>query len=277
MPADMHCHSVVSDGSAQIAQIIRIAEGLGLDAISITDHDDFGAYGYLEKADEKFSIKIIKGEEISARDNKTGRKVHMLCYLPKNEQPIEELTALTRESRKNELRRAVEILGKDYPITFDMIEERREKYGGYFKQHIMQLLMEMGYCDRIFGDLYHKLFNPENGIAQTHVKLPDVYDVLAAIRKARGVAVMAHPAVYNSFELLETLCKEKLLDGIEADHPKQSPQTRDYLRSLALQYDLLQTGGTDFHGYNTSNPNPLGTCTTGDDQLRRLFEISQTK
>lgn len=278
MPADLHCHSVISDGSATFGDILKTADRIGLNAVSITDHDDLSLYNNKNQAYfSNFSANVIEGVEISSFNPKNGRKVHILCYLPKEPEILEPMLKETRERRRTALKKSIDIISRHYPITFSDIENMRTPNEGYFKQHIMQYLMNLGYCTSVFSELFTKLFDTQNGIAPIKIKYPDVYCVLKMVAKCGGVAAMAHPAVYGSFDILEELCRENLLDAIEVDHPRQNPEQRNHLRKTAEKYGLIITGGTDFHGYNTKESLPLGTCTTIDRQLERLFKLSKSK
>lgn len=69
----------------------------------------------------------------------------------------------------------------------------------------MHALMDAGYADSIYGELYQKLFSPETGSALVEPEYPDVKEVLELIHSAGGIAVLAHPVPYRNEELLEEL------------------------------------------------------------------------
>lgn len=277
MPADLHCHSIYSDGTTKPETMIKTAENIGLSAIAITDHDDFIAHKNLFDDILNSNIRVIKGAEISSVDPYNNRKVHILCYLPKDESVFDDILAATRINRTQEVQNCMEIISNYYPINLDMLKEFRSPYTSYFKQNIMQLLMELGYSNSVFNDLFSKFFNQKTGLIKFKIKYPTVYTVLDAIKQARGIAVMAHPAYYDSFELLQKLCKEKLLDGVEIEHPRQTDEDKKFLHSIADEYNLIKTGGTDFHGYNTTPVCPIGFCQTEDSELEKLLELSYKK
>ena len=91
-----------------------------------------------------------------------------------------------------------------------------------------------------------------------------VREVLATARAAGAVVVFAHPTVYKSMPLLRELVREGMVDGIEIDHPSNSPEDKAECAALCGQYHLIHTGGTDFHGANHKKVYPVGTCTTPD-------------
>ena len=66
-------------------------------------------------------------------------------------------------------------------------------------------------------------------------------------------------------------------DGVEIDHPRNRPEDKETLRRLARRYDLIVTGGTDFHGMHMSRPVPLGAMATTDDNIRRLEALAKER
>lgn len=150
--------------------------------------------------------------------------------------------------------------------------------GVLFKTGIMEALHQLGLCDGIYTDLYHKLFgwNPRGIVLHSPEYLP-VQKVLATAKAAGAVVVFAHPTVYKSMPLVRELVKEGMIDGIEVDHPSNSPEDRAECIALCEQYGLIHTGGTDFHGANHTRPYPVGTCTTPDDQIARIEELARER
>jgi hypothetical protein len=137
--------------------------------------------------------------------------------------------------------------------------------------------MESGLTDRIYGDLYMELFSADS--EKSVLREPDhpePKDILEAIHDAGGIAVLAHPALYNNMELLDELIAAGL-DGVEVWHPSADEQTIEHLRKLAKKNGLLMTGGSDFHGmYGVGNVS-VGTCMTPDEQLDALLSYKARK
>ena len=65
--------------------------------------------------------------------------------------------------------------------------------------------------------------------------------------------------------------------GVEIDHPRNKPEDQQALHTLAKEYDLIVTGGTDFHGIHANHPHPLGTCRTGDRPIERILRLAQKR
>ena len=150
--------------------------------------------------------------------------------------------------------------------------------GVLFKSGIMEALHQLGLCDAVYGKLYSYLFGWEpRGVVLHQVKYPSVQEVIATAKAAGAVLVFAHPTVYKSMPLVRQLAKEGVIDGIEVDHPRNSPEDKAECAALCEQYGLIHTGGTDFHGANHKVPHPVGTCTTADDQVARILELAHKR
>ncbi|GHU82573.1 phosphatase [Clostridia bacterium] len=269
MSADLHCHTRISDGSTGIDELVEIAKNKGLTTIAITDHDTFAGVTRGQVHGKKVGVEVLHGAEISAFDYTRGRLVHVLCYLCESPDRLEGLFQKTAENRRQAMNLALHKIMKIYPITAQMVAKRAVGSTTVFKSHIMQALMDAGYTDKVYGQLYQKLFNWRLGIARTKIEYPDVFEILELIHQAGGVAVLAHPGVYNSLELLPELAK-KGLSGVECWYPRATEEEISRFVEIADAYDLIKIGGTDFHGCNSTGVHPLGTCTTPPDQLQRL-------
>ena len=141
----------------------------------------------------------------------------------------------------------------------------------------MHALMDAGYTNQIFGDLYNALFSPDsetNLLAPT--KYPDVKEVIDEIHGAGGIAVLAHPAFLNNFDEIDDYI-EMGLDGSEVWHPSATDADIEMLGSICKKHKLLMTGGYDFHGIYGSSTVTLGTCTTPDEHLDKLMGYKAKK
>ena len=67
------------------------------------------------------------------------------------------------------------------------------------------------------------------------------------------------------------------LDGVEIDHPRNTPEDRAELTRLAKENGLIVTGGTDYHGINTVTPRPVGAFTTSDEMIARIGDIAKAR
>lgn len=274
MICDLHCHTKLSDGSMGIEDIIEQAKRTNIEWLSITDHDTMASFSRAGILGERFDVNILKGVELSAWDKKRSRKVHILCYAPRKPDRLEGLCLKSCEIRKECSKEMIAKVMEKYPITMESILKHTTASKSIFKQHIMRALIDYGYALEFYGSLDSELFNPERGSCYVEREYPDVNFVIDLIHTAKGVAVMAHPALYDSIELLEELAKNNKIDGVEVGHWSADENYRHELSDLASRYELIETGGSDFHGLYNNVPTHLGGETTTKENLDRILKLS---
>ena len=270
MPADLHCHTKMSDGSLGIDELVQLAKRSGLSAIAVTDHDTFSGALRAKSYGDRIGMDVLPGAEFSCMDPATGRKAHILCYGNVRVHRLEGLCKKIGESRRKSVSVSLQKVMRLYPITMEMVVQRAHGSSNIFKQHIMHALIDAGYADSFYGAVYQKLFRPRTGFAYCKTEYPDVHDVIAQIHDAGGIAVLAHPGVYDSYDLLEQLAHDHEIEGVEVWHTRNREGEEQRFQQIAAHYHLLMTGGTDFHGMYSKVMHPLGSCTTPDDQLALL-------
>ena len=277
MICDLHCHTTLSDGSLGIEDIIVQAKRMNIDFLSITDHDTLSSFSRANILGQRYGVKILQGVEMSAWDKERNSKVHILCYAPKKPDRLEGLCLKSCEIRKQCAKEMIEKVMELYPITPESVLKHCTGSKSIFKSHIMRALIEYGYALEFYGELNNKLFNLKNGICLVEREYPDVKFVLDLIHSARGVAVMAHPVLYDNIELLEELAASGKLDGVEVDHYSANEEQRKQLREIAEKYNLIVTGGSDFHGLYNAQSTHLGSNLTTKENLDRIIKLSNKK
>lgn len=275
MSCDLHCHTKLSDGSVGIEELISLAKRRGLHTIAITDHDTFAGAVRGVNIGKRAGVNVVPGAELSAVDSATGRKVHILCYNCASAARLEGLCRRTLESRKKAATEMLRKVMRYYPISPELVVRCATGSAAVYKQHIMHALMDAGFADSIFGEVFDRLFNKENGVAVAAVEYPDVRDVLAQVHEAGGIAVLAHPYVYDSTDLMQQLVKEELLDGIEVHHPSHDEARRTALTDFAKEHHLLMTGGSDFHGMYGKGARSVGSTVIDDDAAAALMKFKR--
>lgn len=266
----MHCHTKMSDGSVGIDEVVLLAKLRGLSTIAVTDHDTFSGSLRAQTLGDRNGVEVISGAEFSAVDPKTNRKAHILCYLCDLPDRLLGLCKRTADNRRHAAQVMIQKVMCLYPITPEMVVRRAHGSTNIYKQHIMHALIDAGYAEEFFGSVFQRLFNAKNGLAYSPVNYPDVHDVIVQIHEAGGVAVLAHPGEYDSYDLLEQLARDHEIEGVEVWHPRNKPGDEEKFKETAQKYGLVMTGGTDFHGMYTKVRCPIGTCLTPDDQLNEL-------
>ncbi|GAB3062310.1 PHP domain-containing protein [Virgibacillus ainsalahensis] len=248
MKADLHVHSSYSDGSDSVGEVMKKAKKRGLSQISFVEHDTITGWYEVQRMGEKYEIETIPGIELSAYDFKRSRKVHILGYFYNPEASnIQAVTEPVRERRQAHSLWQIEQLNKNgYALDAERIMKMVKPGSTIYKQHIMKDLTAASYSSREYKQLYQMLFKG-NGIASGDIRYMDVFDALQAIVADGGIAVVAHPGQLDSYELIPELV-DAGLGGIECNHPDHVKQDHQKVVELASEYQLMMTGGTDYHG-----------------------------
>ena len=277
MGADLHCHTRLSDGSMGIDSLVILAKKQGIKTIAITDHDCLAGNVRGKRIGEQHGIRVLPGVELSATDAERGTRAHLICYLPESPDRLEGLCRRNLLESKKASQYMIVKTAVQYPVTPEFIIKCATGSTGVYKQHIMHALMESGLTERIYSDLYTELFSVEskNNVLR-EAKYPTPKEILEAIHDADGIAVLAHPALYNNFELLDELI-EQGLDGIEVWHPSASEEDIAYLQQKAKKNGLLMTGGSDFHGMYGVGNITIGSCQTPDANVDALLSYKTRK
>lgn len=268
MSVELHCHTDISDGSCSFEEVLELAVKEKISHLAITNHDTTkGLQEMVEKGKEK-GLEIIPSIEISGYDFARGRRVHILGYfIDYDNKALEELCNPLIEQRHTASEEMVSrLIYAGYDINWNQVCKYRGETGVY-KQHIMLALMEAGYTDSIYGDLYKQLFSrgqkgEKPGIAFIPMEYVDARHAVKAIREAGGVPVLAHPGQYNNFGIIPDLV-EVGLEGIEVLHPHHSRADEEMAIQYAEGYKLIMTGGSDFHGEYGDKPVKLGSRSPG--------------
>ncbi|MBQ6267919.1 MAG: PHP domain-containing protein [Clostridia bacterium] len=271
MPIDLHCHTKLSDSSMGIDDLIVLAQKRGVTTLAITDRDCQAGTVRAKIIGERYGVTVIPGVEISAYDAKRDRCADILCYLSDSPDRLEGLCRRNVLARKRASQMMTIKVARKYPISPELVIKCATGSTAVFIQHIMHALLECGLTDRIYGELYDTLFSPEskeNVLVHADYAAPE--EVVTAIHEAGGIAVLAHPATRDSFELLEELVPCGL-DGVEVWHPDATEEQQDSLLSFARANGLLTVGGTEFKGMYSRQPLSLGACATPDAAFKALL------
>lgn len=277
MAADLHCHTKLSDGSVGIEDLIVIAQKSGIDTIAITDHDCVAGTVRGQVIGKRYGVTVIPGVEISSFDQECGKKVHILSYLADAPDRLEGICKRTSVSRKRAGQIMMLKVAARFPITSEFIISHASGSTNLFTQHIMHALMDAGYTDRIFGDLYKALFshNSEtNVLAPT--KYPSVQEAIDEIHGAGGIAILAHPGKFGNIEDIDKYI-EMGIDGIEVWSPHNTEEQTEALIAKCKKEKLLTTGGSDFHGTYGDHTVTIGGYCTPQDSLEKLMGYKAKK
>lgn len=262
MGIDLHLHSNRSDGTDEPEEIINIASGLGLKAVSLTDHDTVDGIEKALDAANKKGVGFIPGVEVSAEH--TG-ELHILGYFPDDSyMGINDVLDKMKDARDIRNRKIIDSLSR-VRVDISMDEVLKIANGGVAgKPHIASVLCDKGYAVSISDAFDKYLARGRFAYVEKEKFTPE--RCIEEILKYRGVPVLAHPILLkmNDFELDTFIkrLKEYGLMGIEVYYSLNYPAFTDFSLKIAGKYDLLPTGGSDYHGDN--KPDIIPGKGTGD-------------
>ena len=253
---DLHSHSVFSDGSCTVDELISQARAAGLSRIAITDHDCLLQLSYIRTRAREVGFPVLAGTEISCRDPKTGRNVHILAFgleaSRDGDGPVDRIVTDTLYQRSaNTLwqawtlqRMGAEFSGKH--VSLDEVVATAGTSFGVYKQHVMEALTGRHHEDPDYRFFYQCRFKGDSP-ANHDIRYPDPVSVVRAIGEQGGVAVLAHPGQMSSWASVPDLVAAGLA-GIEAFHPDHGPVDEELAFEAAARHGLFVTGGSDYHG-----------------------------
>lgn len=249
---DLHLHSTASDGTLGPAEVVRRVAEAGLAGMALTDHDTVD--GLEEAAEEarRRGIRLLAGAELSA--NEPGRSVHVLAYGFDPADP--GLAEFFREYREDRERRARAIAERfrELGVALEYAAVQRQAGDGVpTRAHVARALVEEGLLPderTVFREYLGR-----DGPAYVEKRPTPPRSVFEKVHRAGGVAVLAHPGWTHEPDTIRRWIDEGL-DGVEVRHPRNDPKVRRRLSDLALEHDLLRTGGSDWHGPDSRRPEP---------------------
>jgi hypothetical protein len=223
--------------------LIDRSVSIGLDLISITDHDTTDAYRGLDDSD--LGLRLLPGMEISSQHE--GNDVHILAYgYDIDNVGLNVLTEMYLLGRRD---RAVRMLDKLDEMGMHIGLEEVVAVSGsrelIVRPHIAQVMVAKGFCatkNEAF-EKYIGNFKPAY-YPKPEVSVPDA---LKVIHEAGAWAVIAHPGKLVDPAYLD-LFVEMGIDGIEVWHPDHSNTQVRGFAAKARQHHLFMTAGSDFHG-----------------------------
>lgn len=266
--ADLHIHTYYSDGRFSPAEIVERAKKRNLTAISITDHDTFEAYRETCEAAQGTDLKVIPGAEFTA--DFEGREVHLLAYNFNPESRLMlELVDFQRNLREDRAEAMVNQL-KEMNVHLSMDEVREIADGAVISRpHLAVALRKNGYVRHFKEAFYKYLGNDKPGYVKSdHL---DVGKIIKRVHKAGGVTSIAHPGRNISTKEIEKMI-DVGLDGIEVIHPSHQYAFQKKFEQLADYYDLLKTGGSDFHGRSRMEESQFGIVAINPRWIERILE-----
>ncbi|MAS37549.1 MAG: histidinol-phosphatase [Anaerolineaceae bacterium] len=254
--ADLHTHTTASDGQQPPETLVQMAAQLQLQVIAITDHDTTAGVAPAQAAASGL-LSVIPSIELGARHG--DDKVDILGYfIDTAHHGLQTRLARFRENRLQRGRHILERLNNlDILINWQqvMAYANGDAVG---RPHIARAMVEAGYVRTI-----KEAFDQYLGGGKPAYVPRDTLTLeesIHLIHAAGGAAVLAHPVYVPDFPQLVERLVPAGLDGIEVSYPAHTPAIEMQARQLADKYDLVMTGGSDFHGIGIEGKAMLGSA-----------------
>jgi predicted metal-dependent phosphoesterase TrpH len=267
---DLHTHTTCSDGTDRPRELVNKAIVQGLEVLGIADHDTTAGWEEATQA-LRGKLQLVLGAEISCLTN-DGISVHMLGMLfdPKHSE-MQTMLEETRDGRLPRMRKMIEKMrAEGMDISIADVENAMPAGATMGRPHLADALVAKKIVksrDEAFVDLLHN----DSRFYVSHAA-PTPVEAVKLIRRAGGVAVIAHPFASHRGQVLKAEDFADLvaagLNGIEVDHRDQNPDERAMLRVIAQELDLVVTGSSDYHG--TGKLNSLAENHTSREQWLKL-------
>ncbi len=250
MCCDLHTHTTASDGSDTPSELVQLAKKKGLSALAVTDHDTLDGLPKALKKGYELDLRVIPGVELSVVPPQGN--MHVLgYYIDLESQELHKVLKMVQEARAQRNPKILKRLSElGYPLSMDELDEIAN--GGQIgRPHIARAMVAKGYVKSVSQAFEKFLKKDAPAYVPKSILLPE--QAVKAIHQAGGVAVLAHPISldFKTYarleELVDTFVNEGF-DGIECYYSEHSQELTNFCIDLCKKYDLLITGGSDYHG-----------------------------
>jgi len=266
--ADLHVHSSASDGRLEPAEVVRLAADKSIEVLSLTDHDSMDGVAEALHTAESLPLLVIPGVELSART--AHGEAHVLGYfVDPQDRCFAQRLCQRREGRDG---RAREIVERLHSLGYGLSWERvcaLANGGSVGRPHIARALVDRGYVADV-QEAFDRLLG-KGAPAYLPNRWLDAAEAVQWILEAGGLPVLAHP-----LQIVQSLpsLMDAGLAGIEVYYAAYGPEDIAFLSGIAERYNLLQTGGSDFHGLQSPDAPHLGQTSLPWEHVERLLEAA---
>jgi predicted metal-dependent phosphoesterase TrpH len=249
--ADLHTHSSASDGSDSPTEIVRKADEMELGGVALTDHDSLDGIQEFMDAETSNVLRRVPGLEISTEYN--GIEVHILGYfVPHDSNLLNSRLEKLRKARHDRLPKIIRKLNNlGLAVTIEELYEDLEGVASPGRPHVAQLLVKKGFVKSIREAFQMYLASDKPAFVKK--ERMQTLEAIKTLRSAGAIPVLAHPLTIRVQDLrsfIKTLMNAGLL-GIEVEYDyrfMETHRTSDEVRDVIQEMEVLQTGGSDYHG-----------------------------
>lgn len=242
--ADLHLHTLFSDGTYTPQELTEQAKNVGLSCIAVVDHDTISGVEPALEAAKLRDIEVLPGIELTAEYE--GAEIHILGYLIdyKNKDLIEKLGTL----QKTRIERIYKIVDKLKDIGLNLSPDTVfdiARNGTVGRLHVARALVKEGLAQTVF-EAFRKYIGDKCPAYVLGFRLSPL-EAIKLIKQSGGVPVLAHPYSLNNDELISRLIEYGIM-GLEVYYPEHTQSMINFYLDLARRNSLLVTGGSDCHG-----------------------------
>ena len=240
---DLHAHSTASDGSQTPTAAVAAAHAAGLAALALTDHDTLGGVAEAQQAADACGLRLIPGVELSVHQG--PNEVHLLGLHIRDVATLQDGLEVYRGHRRTRAETIVTRLNAaGMPLAFDAVLALADG-AAIGRPHVARALVAAGHV-RDVREAFDRWLGAGRPAYVDKERL-EIAEGIALVHRAGGIAVIAHPASEGYRERLEPLVAVGL-DGVEVKHPSHSAEDEKRLAALTAFFDLVPSGGSDWHG-----------------------------
>lgn len=250
MFADLHLHTNFSDGTYTPEELASQAARHQLAAIALTDHDTVEGCERAANACKALEIEFIPGTELTAEHSEN--EIHILGYFldTQNQTLLSEISKFQAVRQKRIHEMVARLNELNVPLrSEDVFALANCRSPG--RPHVARALVKAGLCGSL-DEAFERFLKKHRPAWVPKAKISALV-AIELIHQANGLAVMAHPGLNRSDEVIPELV-ESGLDGIECFHTKHSTATSEHYLEIADKFNLLVTGGSDCHGLSKGKP-----------------------
>jgi predicted metal-dependent phosphoesterase TrpH len=272
--ADLHIHSTASDGKLTPADVVLEAARRGLSFIALTDHDNVDGIASAQATARAFpQLKVIPGVEIST-DVPEG-EVHVLGYFM--DYTDSAFNAALDRFKKSRLQRGQKMVAKLEKLGINIDWQRVKEIAGgstIGRPHIAEAMLEKGYVTSFQQAFSEYLGHGRPAYVERDKMTPK--EAVELIIKAEGLPVLAHPLTLPNPEALTRELKAGGLVGLEAYYNGYTPEEINRLLTLADKYELITTGGSDYHGIDAAET-AIGDADLPIEAVEKLIALAKKR
>ncbi len=272
MYADLHIHSIHSDGRLTPGDIAKHARAVGLKAVSLTDHDTVKGIDDMLNHGRKNDILVIPGIELSTEYN--DEEIHILGYFINHkaqnlDEKLQQLRHLKIERTEKMAYNFKRIYGIDIIKELVQVKKTTHTLG---RPHLARILVDKGIVSSM-ADAFKKYLN-EDCPAYVDRQRMTPREGVRLIKEAKGLPVLAHPGlIKRDIDVMDIM--KQGLEGMEVFHTKHTKEIQQRLEQMCLANKWVITGGSDCHGDRLGGRLIMGCAGLEKKYFQALLQYNQ--